>query len=166
GRPLLSLPDQRRLGFEALLLWNHPGRGTLLPGEFLPVAERMGLMGQIGAWVLDAACARLAAWSADPPAPAGGAPLSMAVNVSGSQLRSGSFIDQVRTALDTHGIAPASLRLEISERERVHDDPRVEAALAHLGTIGVQLAVADFGASVTSLARPPPLPARGATLAA
>ena len=157
-QPLLSLTDQRLLGFEALLRWHHPGRGTLLPGEFLPVAERMGLMGQIGAWVLDAACARLAAWSADPPAQSGGAPLSMAVNVSGSQLRSGSFIDQVRTALDAHGIAPASLRLEISERELVHDDPRVETALAHLGSIGVQLAVDDFGASVTSLARLPRIP--------
>ncbi len=157
-QPLLSLTDQRLLGFEALLRWHHPLRGTLLPGEFLPVAERMGLMGQIGGWVLDAACARLAAWSVDPAAPGGGAPLSMAVNVSGSQLRSGSFIDQVRGALQTHGVVPSSLRLEISERELVHDDPRVEAALGHLGSIGVQLAVDDFGASVTSLARLPRIP--------
>ena len=157
-QPLLSLTDQRLLGFEALLRWQHPVRGTLLPGAFLPVAERMGLMGQIGAWVLDAACARLAAWSADSPAMAGSGALSMAVNVSGSQLRAGGFIDQVRTALHAHGLAPGSLRLEISERDLIHDDPRVEATLAALGAMGVQLAVDDFGASVTSLARLPRIP--------
>jgi len=156
-QPLLSLTDQRLLGFEALLRWQHPARGTLLPGEFLPVAERMGLMGQIGAWVLDAACARLAAWAAGSPAVASAA-LSMAVNVSGSQLRSGALVDQVRAALHRHDLAPQLLRLEISERELIHDDPRVEATLAALGTLGVQLAVDDFGASVTSLARLPKIP--------
>ena len=158
-QPLLSLSDQRLLGFEALLRWRHPVRGVLLPGEFLPTAERAGLMGQIGAWVLDAACARLAAWSAH----AGDGdhdrePLSMAVNVSGSQLRSAALVDQVRSALQAHGVAPSSLRLEISERELIHDDPRVESTLAALGAMGVQLAVDDFGASVTSLARLPKIP--------
>src|SRR5690606_17506383 len=157
-QPLLSLTDQRLLGFEALLRWQHPTRGTLLPGEFLPVAERMGLMGQIGAWVLDAACGRLAAWSTESPAMAGCGVLSMAVNVSGSQLRTGGFVDQVRSALAAHGLAPGALRLEISERELIHDDPRVEATLAALGAMGVQLAVDDFGASVTSLARLPRIP--------
>src|SRR5690606_28205365 len=157
-QPLLSLTDQRLLGFEALLRWQHPTRGTLLPGEFLPVAERMGLMGQIGAWVLDAACGRLAAWSTESPAMAGCGALSMAVNVSGSQLRMGGFVDQVRSALAAHGLLPGALRLEINERELIHDDPRVEATLAALGAMGVQLAVDDFGASVTSLARLPRIP--------
>src|SRR5690606_10454675 len=157
-RDQFVLADQRLLGFEALLRWQHPTRGTLLPGEFLPVAERMGLMGQIGAWVLDAACGRLAAWSTESPAMAGCGVLSMAVNVSGSQLRTGGFVDQVSSALAAHGLAPGALRLEISERELIHDDPRVEATLAALGAMGVQLAVDDFGASVTSLARLPRIP--------
>jgi diguanylate cyclase (GGDEF)-like protein/PAS domain S-box-containing protein len=155
-QPLLSLSDQRLLGFEALLRWRHPSRGTLLPAEFLPTAERAGLMGQIGAWVLDAACARLAAWTRH--APRDDAPLSMAVNVSGSQLRSGGFVDQVRGALAAHGIAPSALRLEIGERELIHDDPRIESTLSALGAMGVQLVVDDFGASVTSLARLPRIP--------
>src|SRR5690606_23802075 len=92
-----------------------PVRGVLLPGEFLPTAERAGLMGQIGAWVLDAACARLAAWSA-------------------------------HAGDGDH------------DRELIHDDPRVESTLAALGAMGVQLAVDDFGASVTSLARLPRIP--------
>ena len=151
-QPMLSLEDRRLLGFEALLRWQHPARGTLLPGDFLATAERLGLMGLLGAWVLDAACARLAAWSATPTYTAG-EPLVMAVNVSGSQLRAIGFADQVREALAAHGLAPAQLRLEISERDLVEEDPRIEATLGELGKVGVQLAVDDFGTSVTSLAR-------------
>src|SRR5690606_31579846 len=126
-QPLLSLADQRVLGFEALLRWRHPTRGTLLPGDFLAIAERMGLMGLIGGWVLDTACGRLASWSRDAGMRAGAAPLKMAVNISGSQLRAAGFADQVRAALEAHGVAPSSLRLEISERELIHDDARVES---------------------------------------
>ncbi len=158
-QPLLSLADQRLLGFEALLRWQHATRGTLLPGEFLPLAERMGLMGRIGAWVLGTACGRLAAWSSAPGQGAcGPEPMIMSVNVSGSQLRAAGLAGQVRAALAAHGIAPSSLRLEISERELMHDDPRVAAVLDELGTVGVQLAVDDFGASLGSLARLPRIP--------
>lgn len=152
-QPMLSLGDQRLLGFEALLRWRHPVRGTLLPGDFLATAERLGLMGPIGEWVLDTACARLAAWSSGSTKRAAAAPLVMAVNVSGNQLRAMGFAEQVRRALAARGVPAASLRLEIGERDLVQDDPRIEAALAELGALGVQLAVDDFGASVTSLAR-------------
>ena len=151
-QPMLSLDDRQLLGFEALLRWHHPRRGTLLPGDFLATAERIGLMGRIGAWVLDTACARLAAWSADPAMRAAGL-LGMAVNVSGSQLRAKGFAEQVRATLAAHGLAPALLRLEISERELVHDSRQVEDALRELSQVGVQLVVDDFGASVSSLAR-------------
>ncbi len=151
-QPMLSLEDQRLLGFEVLLRWRHPERGTLLPADFLPTAERLGLMGLIGAWVLDTACARLSSWRADPDLGTG-APLSIAVNVSCSQLRALGFAEQVRQTLAAHGLEPAALRLEIGERDLIQDDPRVEAALLDLSAIGVQLAVDDFGASVTSLAR-------------
>src|SRR5690606_33793091 len=157
-QPLLSLTDRRVLGFEALLRWRHPTRGTLLPGDFLATAERMGLMGLIGAWVLDTACSRLAGWSRDPALRADAAHLKMAVNVSGSQLRAPGFADQVRATLETHGVAASSLRLEISERELIHDDALVESTLDALGQVGVELAVDDFGASVTSLARLPRIP--------
>src|SRR5690606_12757294 len=157
-QPLLSLADRRVLGFEALLRWQHPTRGTLLPGDFLATAERMGLMGLIGAWVLDAACSRLAAWSRGPDRCADAPPLKMAVNVSGCQLRAAGFADQVRAALQAHGVAPSSLRLEIGERELIHEDDRVAFALDALGRVGVELAVDDFGASVTSLARLPRIP--------
>ena len=151
-QPMLSLDDRRLLGFEALLRWRHPTRGTLLPGDFLATAERLGLMGLIGAWVIDAACARLAAWS-NAGARADGASLVMAVNVSASQLRAVGFAGQVRDTLFAHGLSPGRLRLEIGERDLVQDDPRIADALARLASRGVQLAVDDFGASVASLAR-------------
>ena len=155
-QPLLSLADQRVLGFEALLRWEHPDRGTLQPLEFLAIAERIGLMGSIGAWVLDTACGRLAAWSAGRGAEVG--PLSMAVNVSGGQLRADGFVGLVADALATHGIEPQHLRLEIGERALMDDDPEVAAVLSALGRLGVQLAVDDFGATVNSLARLPRIP--------
>ena len=109
-------------------------------------------MGRLGAWVLDTACARLAAWSAD-PAMLGSGVLGMAVNVSGSQLRTRGFAEQVRATLAAHGLAPHLLRLEISERDLVHESRHLEATLRELSEVGVQLVVDDFGASVTSLAR-------------
>jgi len=155
-QPLLSLADQRVLGFEALLRWEHPDRGTLRPLEFLAVAERIGLMGPIGAWVLDTACARLAAWSAQRGA--GAEPLSMAVNVSGGQLRADGFAGLVAEALRTHGLEAGHLRLEISERALTGDSPELAAVLNELSGLGVQLAVDDFGATVNSLARLPQIP--------
>lgn len=155
-QPLLSLADQRVLGFEALLRWEHPDRGTLRPLEFLAVAERIGLMGPIGAWVLDTACARLAAWSAQRGA--GAEPLSMAVNVSGGQLRAAGFAGLVAEALRTHGLEAGHLRLEISERALMGDSPELAAVLNELSGLGVQLAVDDFGATVNSLARLPQIP--------
>ncbi|WP_024286116.1 bifunctional diguanylate cyclase/phosphodiesterase [Cellulomonas sp. KRMCY2] len=155
-QPLLSLADQRVLGFEALLRWEHPSWGTLQPLEFLAIAERIGLMGSIGAWVLDTACGRLAAWSAERGA--GSGPLSMAVNVSGGQLRADGFVGLVADALATHGIEAEHLRLEISERALMGDDPEVAAVLSALSRLGIQLAVDDFGATVNSLARLPTIP--------
>ena len=154
-QPLLSLADQRVLGFEALVRWEHPTRGTLPPLEFLASAERAGLMSAIGAWVLDTACASLVSWSERWSSPE---PLTMAVNVSGPQLRAPGFADEVRDALRRHGLEPHRLRLEISERALIADDPDVSTALAELGEVGVELAVDDFGATVTSLARLPQIP--------
>ncbi|WP_155859375.1 bifunctional diguanylate cyclase/phosphodiesterase [Cellulomonas sp. KRMCY2] len=155
-QPRLSLSDQRVLGFEALIRWEHPERGTLRPKDFLGTAESRGLIVPIGAWVLDTACAQLAAWTTerDPAIP----PLTMAVNVSGRQLRERHFVELVAATLDRHGMAPAQLCLEISERALVHDGPDAHEALEALTSLGVQLAVDDFGATYTSLARLPQFP--------
>ncbi|WP_149203195.1 EAL domain-containing protein [Actinotalea subterranea] len=155
-QPLLSLSDQRLLGFEALLRWEHPERGLLGPKDFLAAAESRGLIGPIGAWVLDAACAQLALWCAQRGPTA--RPLSMAVNVSGRQLREPDLLEQVCTVLDRHGLAPEQLCLEFSERSLVQDGPDARETLEALNLLGVRLAVDDFGATYTSLARLPRFP--------
>lgn len=155
-QPRLSLGDQRVLGFEALIRWEHPERGTLSPKDFLAVAEARGLIVPIGAWVLDAACEQLAAWTTErDPAFAS---LTMSVNVSGRQLRERHFVDLVRSTLDRHGLAPGQLCLEVAERALVQDGPDSRSALEALAVLGVQLAVDDFGATYTSLARLPQFP--------
>ncbi len=155
-QPLVSLSDQRLLGFEALLRWDHPRRGVLTPADFLDAAEAAGLMGDVGAWVLDAACAQVAAW--DARRPPGSPRLTMAVNVSGRQLREPGLVDLVREVLGRYGLEPAQLSLEVAERALVQEAPGAHATLEALGTLGVRLAVDDFGATYTSLARLPHFP--------
>ena len=155
-QPLLSLTDQRLLGFEALLRWEHPERGLLGPGEFLAAAEERGLMGPIGAWVLDTACRQLAEWSAGRGADQN--PLSLAVNVSAGQLRDPDFAGQVRAVLERHGVEPRRLSLEVTERALVQEGADARHSLEALAAVGVGLAVDNFGATYTSLARLPQFP--------
>ncbi|WP_166787261.1 MULTISPECIES: bifunctional diguanylate cyclase/phosphodiesterase [unclassified Cryobacterium] len=155
-QPRLSLAEQHVLGFEALIRWEHPRRGTLSPADFLAVAEARGLIVRIGAWVLDTACEQLAAWTADRDPNI--ASLTMSVNVSGRELRERHFVDLVRSTLEQHGLAPGQLCLEVSERALVYDGPDSRRTLEALAALGVQLAVDDFGATYTSLTRLPKFP--------
>jgi len=155
-QPTLALGDRRILGFEALLRWDHPERGTLGPADFLAAAEARGLIIPIGAWVLDTACAQLAVWtSRRHPATT---TLTMAVNVSGRQVREPHFAELVSDTLDRHGITPRQLCLEITERELAIDNPATRETLTALAALGVQLAVDNFGATYTSLSRLPQFP--------
>ena len=157
-QPLKSLADRKVVGFEALLRWNHPERGTLAPDQFLAAAERTGVIGQLGVWVLDQACAHLAKWAA---AAGSWTPSHfMSVNVSAGQLLAPEFGDVVRATLERHGVAPDRLRLEISEQTLVGDAASIAPALQRLSELGVELAVDNFGASVASVARLPRLPVR------
>jgi len=155
-QPRLSLGEQGVLGFEALIRWEHPERGTLSPEDFLAVAEACGLIVPIGAWVLDTACGQLAAWTIDRDPNI--VPLTISVNVSSRQLRERQFVDLVRDALERHGLAPDHLCLEVTERTLVHVGPDARSTLEALAALGVQLAVDGFGATYTSLARLPQFP--------
>lgn len=155
-QPLVSLSDQRLLGFEALVRWQHPERGLLAPGDFLPEAEDLDLIGAVGAWVLEAACAQLAAWDAH--VRAGSVPLTMAVNVAGRQLREPGLVDQVRDVLTRHRLDPTRLTIELSERALAQVGTEAGRTLEELAAVGVRLAVDDFGATYTSLARLPHFP--------
>ncbi len=155
-QPMLGLGDRQILGFEALLRWDHPERGTLDPASFLPAAEARGLIVPIGAWVLETACSQLAAWTTRRDADT--TPLTIAVNISGRQLREPHFAELVFQTLDRHKIASGQLRLEVAERELALDDLATRETLTALADLGVQLAVDNFGATYTSLARLPQFP--------
>src|SRR5262245_22190721 len=111
-QPIVDLGTLRMVGAEALLRWEHPTRGLLLPAEFIPAAESSGLIVPIGAWILREACQRGVAWRARLP---GRSPMGVAVNVSGRHLRDPGFVADVREALQATGLEPRALLLELTE---------------------------------------------------
>jgi len=147
-QPIVDLRTDRPVGGEALLRWAHPTRGLIAPQEFVPLAEQSGLLDPIGRWVLREACALAAGWAT----PAGGAPMSIAVNLSASQLTEPSLIDDVTAALGDCGLDPPRLTLEITESMLVRDIDTAAAQLHRLKALGVQLAIDDFGTGYSSLA--------------
>jgi diguanylate cyclase (GGDEF)-like protein len=147
-QPVVDLGSERVTGFEALIRWDHPTLGVVLPERFLPVAEEIGLVPDIGRWVLTEACAAAAAWRRDHPA---AADLSMAVNVSPSQLGLPGLIEDVRTALAASGLPPSALVLELTESVLVRDPVLAAERLHELRGLGVRVALDDFGTGYSSL---------------
>ncbi|WP_114968145.1 putative bifunctional diguanylate cyclase/phosphodiesterase [Rhodoferax ferrireducens] len=146
-QPRIDLRDGRLLGAEALLRWHHPALGRVSPATFIPLAEEIGLIDEIGPWVLHRVCEQLAAWQA-----AGYAIGTVAVNVSGRQLKSSNLVAQVRDALESTGLAPHALELEVTEGVLIDN---VEAVIDLLGRIkqtGVSIALDDFGTGYSSMA--------------
>jgi diguanylate cyclase (GGDEF)-like protein/PAS domain S-box-containing protein len=134
-------------GVEALLRWQHPQRGLIPPGDFIPQAEKSGLIVELGEWVLDAACRQLVQWSGS----ADNAHLSMAVNVSARQFRQPAFVDQVLAVLDRTGADPRLLKLELTESMLLTDMDDVIAKMTTLKAHGVGFALDDFGTGYCSL---------------
>ena len=146
-QPIVELDTRAIVAFEALVRWQHPEQGLLPPGAFMPVAEESGLVVPLGEWVLDAACAQLAAWHADPAH----RHLSVNVNLSARQLGDPSLVDNVVAAADRHGVPPARLCLEVTETSLVED---LDASLPQLHALkshGFGLALDDFGTGYSSL---------------
>jgi diguanylate cyclase (GGDEF)-like protein len=129
-------------GYEALLRWNHPTRGRVLPSDFIPVAEETGLIHAIGDWVLRTACREAAKWKR---------PLSIAVNLSPVQLRNRTLPLSVRQALDESGLDPHRLELEITESTLLEHSELTQEALSSFKKSGVQIAMDDFGTGYSSL---------------
>jgi diguanylate cyclase (GGDEF)-like protein/PAS domain S-box-containing protein len=149
-QPLVDLADGRGVGFEALVRWEHPQRGWLMPETFIGVAEEMGAIVPIGEFVLREACRTLGAWRrryALPP------DLSMSVNLSVRQFMQGDMTATVGDALRAAEVPAANLRLEITE-SALMDDPRdATARLARLRDLGVRLDIDDFGTGYSSLSQ-------------
>jgi diguanylate cyclase (GGDEF)-like protein len=144
-QPIVAVADRRPYGAEALLRWRHPELGTLMPNEFVPIAEQAGRMGHLGSWALHNACRRLSGWLGD------GRDVHVSVNVSARQLHMPDFVPEVAAVLEAYEVPPERLMIEISERVVTEDVQRVAARLADLRGLGVRTAVDDFGAGYASL---------------
>jgi diguanylate cyclase (GGDEF)-like protein/PAS domain S-box-containing protein len=146
-QPQANLDNGKLAGLEALIRWNHPTRGMVPPGLFIPVAEELGLIIPIGEWVIGEACRCLAGWHK-----AGHPGLLVAVNLSAHQFSHPALVDAVNAAIVRHGIPPACLELEITEGVAMHDADEVLARLQNLKAIGVKISIDDFGTGYSSLA--------------
>lgn len=139
---------------EALLRWNHPSRGVVSPTVFIPVAERFGLMRELGNWVITAACTQARIWREH------GLRMRVAINLSAHQMRQADLIDRIAAALKEHRIQPSLLTCEITESVAMEDTRATQETFRQLGELGVHLSIDDFGTGYSSLAYLRQLPAK------
>ncbi len=141
-QPVVHTPTEKITGFEALLRWNHPTKGSISPSKFIPIAEDTGLIAPIGEWTLRTACMELANWPES---------VRVAVNISPLQFANPALPSIVTHALATAQVDPSRLELEITESVFLNDDAGTEAMFAALKRVGVRLALDDFGTGYSSL---------------
>jgi diguanylate cyclase (GGDEF)-like protein/PAS domain S-box-containing protein len=146
-QPLVDATTGELVSVEALVRWRHPERGLLPPAVFIELAEESGLIVPIGRWVLQQACAQLAAWRAQ-----GLTPPPCAINVSRRQLINDALVHDVRQALAANGLEPQMLEVEVTESLLMADTSRSLAVLEQLSALGVRVAIDDFGTGYSSLA--------------
>ena len=152
-QPRVTLSDRRIAGAEALVRWQHPTLGYLSPSEFIPLAEECGVIRELGAWVLEAACHQLPALAA-----AHGGNFQVSVNLSTHQLEDHSLVPLVRQLLTHWGIHPQNLELEVTESALMDAPEQAREVLAALRQLGVRIALDDFGTGHSSLAQLRQLP--------
>jgi diguanylate cyclase (GGDEF)-like protein len=141
-QPLVNLQSKKVTSFEALLRWDHPERGMIPPSEFIPVAEEMGLIVQLGDWALRRACAEAMAWPSD---------ISVSVNLSPLQFSKGNLVATVLNALASSGLPASRLELEITESILLEKSERNLAVLSQLRELGTRISMDDFGTGYSSI---------------
>jgi diguanylate cyclase len=147
-QPQVDLRTSKVIGLEALVRWNHPTRGMVMPDAFIPIAERTGSILALGRWVIDEACRQLCAWRDQ-----GIDARRVAVNVSALQLRGGSpLVQEVMGSLSKWGVSTADIELELTESVLVETERGHGDILDRLGKLGVRIAIDDFGTGYSSLA--------------
>jgi len=145
-QPQVDLASGRIVGAEALLRWNHPEKGEIPPGRFIPVAEDRGLISPIGAWVIETACRQNRQWQQE-----GLRPVQVAVNISAQQLHHAEFSSHLQAVLEETGLSPSLLELELTESAVMQDAEQMIDLLNALKKLGLSLAIDDFGTGYSSL---------------
>jgi EAL domain-containing protein (putative c-di-GMP-specific phosphodiesterase class I) len=155
-QPIVSTNKRHQIiGFEALARWQHPAKGVISPAIFVPLAEKLGLIQQLGIYWLQKACEQLRDWQLQFPSEQ---PLTINVNLSTVQLASPNFSQQVEDILAATGIAPKTLKLEVTESALIQNQDIALKIFMDLKRIGVQIYVDDFGTGYSSIARLQDLP--------
>lgn len=144
-QPLVQAGENEIVGVEALLRWERPGHGTVLPSEFIPLAERAGLMVEIGRWALHTACEQVASWASDGM----GRDLILHVNLSAAELHDPALLETVSATLAETGLSPIQLCIEIEESMLQPDDERTDPVLRGLEGLGVRLCLQGFGTNTS-----------------
>ncbi len=145
-QPKWSVPDGRLTGLEALIRWQHPERGLLMPVDFVPLAERVGLIEGVGSWVLETACDQLAFWRAE-----GHDEVRVAANLAAGQFRDPDLAEKIAKLLASRRLDPSSLELEVTETMVLRDLDGAAHICGELAATGVEIAIDDFGAGHSSL---------------
>ena len=147
-QPIIGLDTASLVGFEALVRWNHPQRGLVPPNEFIPISESTGLIVPMTIKILHSACNQLVKWQHRSPE---GKPLSVAVNLSGKHFAHPGLVDQIQDVLNVTGIAPSSLKLELTESAVMENAEIAILMLKQIKETGVQISIDDFGTGYSSL---------------
>ncbi|HZV92827.1 MAG TPA: EAL domain-containing protein, partial [Caldimonas sp.] len=152
-QPKIDARSGKVTAVEALLRWKHPTNGILLPNVFIPIAERFGLIGHIGNWVIEESCRQSRQWRDK------GLRMRVAINLSAHQMRQDDIVERITGALETHKIHPSLLTCEITESAAMEDTKTTQATFRRLGELGTHLSIDDFGTGYSSLAYLRKLPA-------
>jgi diguanylate cyclase (GGDEF)-like protein/PAS domain S-box-containing protein len=146
-QPKMEIDSGKWTSVEALMRWNRPGHGLVMPGRFVPTLEEIGLIVPVGAWVIDAACRQIGEWELS-----GLGQIKIAVNVSSKQIREDGFVSQVAEIVREHGIDPRLLEFEITESTLMAHDEATDMTLRRLKDIGISISIDDFGTGYSNLA--------------
>ncbi len=146
-QPIIKIDSGNIDGFEALLRWNHPKRGRVSPIDFIPIAEQTGLINSIGAWVAKQSMFQLSRWHLNYPH------VIVSINVSGHQLLDPGFVSMIKKDIDSSGVPPTQIKLEITESAIITDVDRAIKLLHDLKSVGVKICLDDFGIGYSSLSR-------------
>ena len=152
-QPKIHAPTGEITGAEALMRWQHPRRGTVGPVEFIPLAERFGLIGQLGNWLIDESCRQIRAWRDS------GLRMRVAINLSVHQLRQPDLVERIARALQTHDVNPSLMTCEITETVAMEDTDTTIRVFHQLAKLGVSISIDDFGTGHSSLSYLRKLPA-------